>query len=148
MEIKFEQGVQMVHAWLRGKKQEELALKIAEKLHEIDSSTSLLLHPCAPRAGDINKQRLFRANNGWINGYTIAQRQKFLALLPAIELAIAEDKQSMLVARARSHSSETFREMVTLRNRIDIDTETLFGVMIGMASRHYGSGPAGTQQYH
>ncbi|WP_368750313.1 hypothetical protein [Klebsiella aerogenes] len=148
MAVTFEQATQMVRTWLISEKQEIAARKIAEKLHEIDIKTSLLVHPDTAGAANINRQRLFRVDDGWINGRTAAQRTKFMLLLPAIELAIIESGHIKLVMKMRSYSSETIRELTQRRERIESDLDSLFGVILSMSERPYGGGPAGNSLYH
>ncbi|WP_373225192.1 hypothetical protein [Enterobacter cloacae complex sp. ESBL7] len=152
MENTFKHASQMVWSWLQFEKQDAVSLQIAEKLHEIDTKASLLLRPgSSDTANNTNRQRLFRTHDGWINGNTLAQRTKFLALLPAIERAMLESGKShlvMLVMKMRSHTSPTIRELVQRRERIDNDMDALFGAMISMSERHYGSGPAGNSLFH
>lgn len=148
MDNKFEHASHMVRVWLTLVKQESAARQIAEKLHELDTKTSLLVHPGAPGAANINRQRIFRTDDGWINGRTAAQRTKFMLLLPAIELAIIESGHINLVMKMRSHASATIRELVERRERIDSEVDALFGVMLTMSARQYGGGPAGGSLFH
>lgn len=148
MEIKHEHIAMTLWNWCALRKQEEIARLIAQEMHKIDSSTSLLANPEAPRSRHNNCQKIFRAGSGWINGYTVAQRTKMRTLLPAIENALLEDGKARLLAQMRSYSSEPFRELVDRTTRIDSEVDALFGVMLSMSERHYGSGPAGNNLFH
>jgi hypothetical protein len=148
MEVTYDHAARIVRTWQLTTKRECIAQLIAQELHNIDSETSLLLHPSAPGATSANTQRLFRVDNGWINGRTDAQRRKFVELIPAIERALLVDKKPRLLAQMRSYSSSSWRELVDRAARIDSEVDALFGVMLSMSERHYGSGPAGNNLFH
>ncbi|WP_368750324.1 hypothetical protein [Klebsiella aerogenes] len=148
MDIKHAHIEMTLRSWRTQQKPEEIARLIAQELHKLDSGTSLLANPEAPGARHNNCQKIFRAESGWINGYTVAQRSKMRALLPAIERALLEDGKPRLLAQMRSYSSEPFRELVDRTTRIDSEVDALFGVMLSMSERHYGGGPAGNNLYH
>lgn len=148
MDIKHEHIAMTLRTWRLLQKPEEIARLIAQELHKIDSATSLLLNPEAAGARHNNCQKIFRPENGWINGYTLAQRSKMRALIPAIENALMADGKPRLLAQMRSYSSEPFRELVDRTTRIDSEVDALFGVMLSMTGRHQGGGPAGNNLFH
>ncbi|MDI6466667.1 hypothetical protein QL203_02505 [Cronobacter malonaticus] len=54
----------------------------------------------------------------------------------------------MLMARLRSHDSPTIRELVTRKQRIDEEFETLFGVMMTVIDSANNGGPTGCSLVH
>lgn len=93
-----------------------------------------------PEALSRNTQKIFR----WIESDSPSAIESISLLLPAIELAMPP----LLLARLRSHYSETFREMLYRKERIDSDFEALFGAMIALSSRVAGGGSSGNALIH
>lgn len=141
MEIKHEQIRNALRVWAAEVGQRRIAALITEKFHKQKMTV--------PRLGVIermdgtidfsawhnNKQQIFR----WIDSDSRTSKKNIQALLPAIEKAMP----IFLLARMRSHSSETLREILERKARIDREVEALFGAMIEMSEHIANSGPAG-----
>ncbi|CAI1698913.1 MULTISPECIES: toxin YdaT family protein [Serratia] len=140
MEIKHEHIASALFIWSRVAKQEVITALIAEKLHEVEPGSNLLQHPDESNASHNNRQKIFRVTNGWVNGDTEGQRRKLRMLLPAIEKVMPP----FLVAKMWSYSSDTYRDLVTRKERIDGEVDALFGAMIAMSEQVSGNGPAGS----
>ncbi|MGU5885577.1 toxin YdaT family protein [Klebsiella pneumoniae] len=87
-----------------------------------------------------NIQKIYR----WVESDSPAAVEKIAQLLPAIERAMPP----LLLARMRSHSSDTFRELLERKQRVDDEMEALFGAMIAMSDRISGGGSSGNALSH
>ena len=54
----------------------------------------------------------------------------------------------LLLARVRSYYSETFRELLHRKQRVDDEMEALFGAMIAISDRIADGGPSGNTLIH
>ncbi|MXF49975.1 Rha family transcriptional regulator [Raoultella sp. Lac2] len=93
-----------------------------------------------PDALSRNIQKIYR----WVEGDSAASVEKINQLLPAIEYAMPP----ILLARMRSYYSDTFRELLSRKERIDNEVEALFGAMIALSSRVAGGGSSGNALIH
>ena len=55
---------------------------------------------------------------------------------------------ALLLARVRSYYSETFRELLHRKQRVDDEMEALFGAMIAISDRIADGGPSGNTLIH
>jgi hypothetical protein len=98
MEVKFEHLAEATRSLVAIEGQKAVTIKITNKLHELSPGSTLLKPLENPQDVGNNVQKIFRIENGWINGYTAKQRSKFLALAPAI-LAILPEALRHLIER-------------------------------------------------
>lgn len=93
-----------------------------------------------PDALSRNIQKIYR----WVESDSPASIEKIAQLLPAIERAMPP----LLLARVRSYYSETFRELLHRKQRVDDEMEALFGAMIAISDRIADGGPSGNTLIH
>lgn len=93
-----------------------------------------------PDALSRNTQKIYR----WVKSDSSASQRKIQMLLPAIEKAMPV----FLLARMRSYSSASYRELLFRKQRVDDEMEALFGAMMSISERADGSGPAGNVLVH
>lgn len=93
-----------------------------------------------PDALSRNIQKIYR----WVESDSPASIEKIAQLLPAIERAMPP----LLLARVRSYYSETFRELLHRKQRVDEEMEALFGAMIAISDRIADGGPSGNTLIH
>ncbi|MDK1208288.1 toxin YdaT family protein [Cronobacter turicensis] len=116
------------------------AAEIAKAYFQLGLTSPHLYGDEHPEALSRNTQKIFR----WANRDTDDARESIQALYPAIKAAMPP----MLLARLRSHDSPTIRELVTRKQRIDDEFETLFGVMMTVIDSANNGGPAGCSLVH
>ncbi|HBZ7600876.1 TPA: Rha family transcriptional regulator [Klebsiella pneumoniae] len=141
MKIKHEHIREALNAWALypgGRKTPVFA--ITEAYFSMGLRTLELFDDSHPNALSRNTQKIFR----WVESDSPAAVEKIQILLPAIERAMPP----LLLAKMRSYSSVTFRELVACKERIDNEVETLFGAMIALSDRMTGGGPAGNALIH
>lgn len=102
--------------------------------------SGLLYSSDHPNAQGNNVQKIYR----WAESDSLASQRKMQALLPAIEKAMPP----FMLARMRSHSSETCRDLILRKERIDREMEAMIGAIIALSDRVDGSGPAGNVPVH
>lgn len=102
--------------------------------------SGLLYSSNNPNAQANNVQKIYR----WAESDSLASQRKMQALLPAIEKAMPV----FLLAQMRSHSSETYKDLVLRKERIDREMEAMISAIIAMSDRVDGNGPAGNTLIH
>ena len=143
MEIKYqhEHIREALQEWeVYGRGQKTPAGAISDAYFALGMTSPHLYDDSHPDALDRNRQKIFR----WIKSDTREARESIQLLMPAIEKSLPP----VLLAKLRSYSSETFRDLVSRKKRIDDEVDALFGVMLSMSERHYGGGPAGNCMTH
>lgn len=141
MKIKHEHIREAVLAWSMyhgGRKTP--AAKISDAYFALGMLTPHLYDDSHPDALGRNTQKIFR----WIESDTPAARACIEQLLPAIEKAMPP----LLLAKLHSYHSQTFRELITRKERIDSEVEALFGAMIALSNSANDGGPAGNTVVH
>lgn len=93
-----------------------------------------------PDALSRNIQKIYR----WVESDSAAAVEKISQLLPAIEHAMPP----LLLARMRSYYSDTFRDLLSRKERIDSEVEALFGAMLALSNRVAGGGSSGNTLIH
>ncbi|AZI53418.1 MULTISPECIES: toxin YdaT family protein [Pantoea] len=140
MRIKHEHIRDALYAWARAADGRKVpANAIADAYFDLGMA-GLLYHSDHPNAQGNNVQKIYR----WAESESPASQRKLQALLPAIEKAMPV----FLLARMRSHSSETCRDLVMRKERIDREMEAMIGAIIALSDRMDGSGPAGNLLVH
>jgi Protein of unknown function (DUF1019). len=148
MKIKHEQIREAVMAWselpvrpsMKPGGRKTPAAQISEAYFSLGLTSPLLHDDSHPDALARNTQKIFR----WLEGDTSVAKAKIKKLLPAIEKAMP----ALLLAKMRSYNSETFRELIACKERIDSEVDALFGAMIALSERANDSGPAGNTVVH
>jgi len=140
MKIKHAHIREALLAWSRAADGRKVpANAIADTYFELGMS-GLLYSSDHPNAQGNNVQKIYR----WAESDSLASQRKMQALLPAIEKAMPP----FMLARMRSHSSETCRDLVLRKERIDREMEAMIGAIIALSDRVDGSGPAGNVLVH
>ncbi|QGH64182.1 toxin YdaT family protein [Serratia proteamaculans] len=148
MKIKHEQIREAVMAWsellvrpsMKPGGRKTPAAKISEAYFSLGLTSPRLYDDGHPDALARNTQKIFR----WLESDTSVAKAKIKKLLPAIEKAMPV----LLLAKMRSYNSETFRELIARKERIDSEVDALFGAMIALSERANDSGPAGNTVVH
>ena len=135
MKIKHEHIREALLAWARAADGRKVPANAITDAYFALGMTGLLYSSDHPNAQGNNVQKIYR----WAESDTLASQRKLQALLPAIEKAMP----IFLLARMRSHSSETCRELVRRKALIDREMEAMIGAIIALSDRAEGSGPAG-----
>ncbi|KAA5936438.1 Rha family transcriptional regulator [Pantoea sp. Bo_2] len=140
MKIRHEHIRDALFAWARAADGRKVPANAIADAYFALGMSGLLYSSDHPNAQGNNVQKIFR----WAESDSLASQQKIQALLPAIEKAMPV----FLLARMRSHSSETCRDLVIRKERIDREMEAMIGAIIALSDRVDGSGPAGNALIH
>lgn len=140
MKIKHEHIRDALFAWARAADGRKVPANAIADAYFALGMTGLLYSDDHPNAQGNNIQKIYR----WAESDSLASQRKMQALLPAIEKAMPV----FLLARMRSHSSETCRDLVLRKERIDREMEAMIGAIIALSDRVDGSGPAGNVLAH
>lgn len=141
MKIRHEHIREALLAWAAGEGAEKIpAARITGAWFSLGLTGLSLYRDDHPDALSRNTQKIFR----WVKSDSLASQQKVQMLLPAIEKAMPV----FLLARMRSHSSATCRDLVMRKERIDREMEAMIGAIIALSDRVDGSGPAGNILVH
>ncbi|MFN1146827.1 toxin YdaT family protein [Serratia liquefaciens] len=148
MKIKHEQIREAVIAWsellvrpsMKPGGRKTPAAKISEAYFSLGLTDPQLHDDSHPDALARNTQKIFR----WLESDTPAAIASIEQLLPAIEKSMPP----LLLAKLHSYHSQTLRELITRKERIDSEVEALFGAMIALSERANDSGPAGNTVVH
>ena len=140
MKIKHERIREALNAWALypgGRKTPVAA--IVDAYFALGMTTPELYDESHPNSLSLNVQKIYR----WVESDSPASIEKIAQLLPAIERAMPP-----LLARVRSYYSETFRELLHRKQRVDDEMEALFGAMIAISDRIADGGPSGNTLIH
>ena len=135
MKIKHEHIRMAMNAWAHPDGETVPAAEITRAYFELGMTFPELYDDSHPEALARNTQKIFR----WVEKDTPDAVKKIQALLPAIEKAMPPP----LVARMRSHSSASFRELVETHERLVRDADELVAVVIAGFNQMNRGGPAG-----
>lgn len=141
MKIRHERLREALNAWALypgGRKTPVSA--IVDAYFALGMTTPELYDESHPDALSRNIQKIYR----WVESDSPAAVEKIAQLLPAIELAMPP----LLLARVRSYYSDTFRDLISRKERIDSEVEALFGAMLAMSERIAGGGSSGNALIH
>ncbi|HCB0125583.1 TPA: Rha family transcriptional regulator [Klebsiella variicola subsp. variicola] len=141
MKIRHERIREAMNAWALypgGRKTPTAA--IVEAYFALGMTSPELHAENSPESLGRNTQKIYR----WVNGDSPVAIESISQLLPAIEYAMPP----ILLARMRSYYSDTFRELLSRKERIDNEVEALFGAMIALSSRVAGGGSSGNALIH
>lgn len=140
MKIRHEHIRDALFAWARAADGRKVPANAIADAYFALGFSGLLYSSDHPNAQTNNVQKIFR----WVESDSLASQQKVQLLLPAIEKAMPV----FLLARMRSHSSATCRDLVMRKERIDREMEAMIGAIIALSDRVDGSGPAGNALIH
>lgn len=140
MKIKHAHIREALLAWARAADGRKVPANAIADAYFALGMSGLLYSSDHPNAQGNNVQKIYR----WAESDSLASQRKMQALLPAIEKAMPP----FMLARMRSHSSETCRDLVLRKERIDCEMEAMIGAIIALSDRVDGSGPAGNALIH
>lgn len=140
MKIRHEHIRDALFAWARAADGRKVPANAIADAYFALGMSGLLYCSDHPNAQGNNVQKIFR----WAESDSLASQRKIQALLPAIEKAMPV----FLLARMRSHSSATCRDLMMRKERIDREMEAMIGAIIALSDRVDGSGPAGNALIH
>lgn len=140
MKIKHEHIREALFAWARAADGRKVPANAIADAYFALGMSGLLYRSDHPNAQGNNVQKIYR----WAESDSPSSQRKMQALLPAIERAMP----IFLLARMRSHSSETWRDLVMRKERIDQEMEAMIGAIIALFDRVDGGGPAGNVLVH
>lgn len=140
MKIKHTHIREALFAWARAAEGRKVPANAIADAYFALGMSGLLYSSDYPNAQCNNVQKIYR----WAESDSLASQRKLQALLPAIEKAMPV----FLLARMRSHSSATCRDLVMRKERIDREMEAMIGAIIALSDRVDGSGPAGNILVH
>ena len=138
MKIKHERIREALNAWALypgGRKTPVAA--IVDAYFALGMTTPELYDESHPNSLSLNVQKIYR----WVESDSPASIEKIAQLLPAA-------MPPLLLARVRSYYSETFRELLHRKQRVDDEMEALFGAMIAISDRIADGGPSGNTLIH
>lgn len=140
MKIRHEHIREALFAWARAADCRKVPANAIADAYFTLGMSGLLYRSDHPNAQGNNVQKIYR----WAESDSLASQRKLQVLLPAIEKAMPV----FLLARMRSHSSETCRDLIMRKERIDREMEAMIGAIIALSDRIDGSGPAGNTLIH